>query len=242
MSASSVEMSFLDHLEELRWRIIKGAAAIAAAAIPCGIFWRQILEIAMVYPLRYANPRPKLIYTAPAEAVLLSIKIAIFGGLVLGAPVVFYQIWKFVAPGLYKREKLVVIPAVIASTVSFIAGVGFSYLVVPHVLRFLAGFGAGVMDPMFRTSEYLNFIIKITLAFGLVFELPVISFVLTRAGVLRPSFLVEKLRYAIVLIFITAAFLTPPDIVSQMFLAAPLLLLYGISILVSYLVKRKQRD
>jgi sec-independent protein translocase protein TatC len=232
-------MSFLDHLEELRWRIVKGLLAVAIAAIPCGIFWRRIFEAVMVYPLRFAEPRPRLIYTAPAEAVILSIKIAVFGGLILGAPVIFYQMWRFVAPGLYKNEKSIVVPSAIASTLSFLAGVGFSYMTVPHVLRFLAGFGAGVMDPMFRTSEYLGFLIKITLAFGLVFELPVISFVLTRIGVLTPGFLVKNLRYAVVLVFILAALLTPPDIISQMFLAAPLLILYGISILVSYVVKRR---
>ncbi len=235
-------MSFLDHLEELRWRVVKSLAAVVLAAIPCGVFWRQIFDVFMVYPLRFSDPKPKLIYTAPHEAVLLSLKIAIFGGIVLGAPVVFYQIWKFVAPGLYKRERVVVLPTVIASTISFLLGVGFSYLVIPYVIRFLATFGSGLMDAYFRTGEYLSFLIKLVIAFGVVFELPVVSYVLTKIGVLTPRFLIEKFRYAVVIVFILSAFLTPPDVVSQAFLAVPLLALYGISILVSFTVIRKRHD
>lgn len=232
-------MPFLDHLEELRWRIIKSVVAIAICAVPCGIFWRQIFDFVMIYPLRNADPRPRLIFTAPAEAILLSFKIALVGGLIAASPVIFYQLWRFVAPGLYKNERVVILPTVFASVLCFLAGIGFSYLVVPYVINFLARFGAGRMDAMFRTSEYLGFLIRISLAFGLVFELPVVSFILTRLGVLTPRFLVEKLRYAILIMFILAAVLTPPDIISQVFLAVPLLLLYGISIGVSYLVARR---
>jgi sec-independent protein translocase protein TatC len=234
------EMSFLDHLEELRWRIIKCLIALTATAIPCGIFWRQIFDVVMIYPLRFSDPKPKLIYTAPAEAVVLSIKIAIFGGIIAATPVIFYQMWRFIGPGLYKKEKMMVLPIVIVSTLCFLLGVGFSYMMAPYILRFLSQFGAGRMDAMFRTNEYLSFLIKLTLAFGTVFELPVISFVLTRMEILTPRFLIDKTRYAIVLVFIVAALLTPPDIVSQLFLAGPLFILYVISILVSYVAQRKK--
>ncbi|MBD3392122.1 MAG: twin-arginine translocase subunit TatC [Chitinivibrionales bacterium] len=240
MATADEGMSFLEHLEELRWRLIKSLIAIVVFAIPCGIFWKRIFDILMLHPLRLAQPRPRLIFTAPAEAILLSIKIAVFGGVVIAAPVVFYQIWRFVAPGLYKHEKAVVVPTVIASTVFFMMGLGFSYLVIPYVIQFLARFGEGLMDAMFRTQEYLGFLIKLMLAFGIVFELPVVSFVLTRLGVITPRFLIDNTRYAVVVIFIVAAVLTPPDVVSQAFLAAPLLVLYGISILVSMAVAGRQ--
>ncbi|MBD3315802.1 MAG: twin-arginine translocase subunit TatC, partial [Chitinivibrionales bacterium] len=134
------EMPFLDHLEELRLRIIKCIVAIVICAIPCGIFWREIFDLVMIYPLRNADPQPRLIFTAPAEAILLSFKIAIVGGLIAGSPVVFYQLWRFVAPGLYKNEKGIVLPTVIASVLCFFGGIGFSYVVVPYVINFLARF------------------------------------------------------------------------------------------------------
>jgi sec-independent protein translocase protein TatC len=238
-TAHEGEMPFLDHLEELRWRIITSVVAVVICAIPCGIFWQEIFDFVMIHPLRGADPKPRLIVTAPAEAILLSFKIAVVGGLIAASPVIFYQLWRFVAPGLYKKEKVVILPTVFASVVCFLGGLSFSYLVVPYVITFLARFSAGRMDAMFRTTEYLSFLIRISLAFGLVFELPVVSFILTRLGLLTPRFLVEKLRYAVIIMFILAAILTPPDIISQVFLAVPLLVLYGISILVSYIVVRR---
>jgi len=233
------EMSFLDHLEELRWRVVKALLAIGICAIPCGIYWRKILDVVMIYPLHLSNPRPHIIFTTPAEAVVLSLKVAIAGGFILATPVVFYQIWAFVAPGLYKTERKIVLPSVIASTFCFLLGVGVSYVFLPYMVKFLSGFAAGVLEPMFKADDYMSFLIKIVLAFGLVFELPVASFVLTRMGVITPKFLVQKFRYAIVAIFVVAAVLTPPDVISQICLALPLLLLYGVSILVSWLAKRK---
>lgn len=239
MSSPADGMPFLEHLEELRWRIIKSMIAIVAAAIPCGIFWQRIFDVVMVYPLRFADPKPRLIVTSPVEAVMLSIKIAIAGGIIFAIPVVFYQIWRFVAPGLYKKEKVVILPTVIVSSISFLIGIGFCYMLLPYVVRFLARFAEGRMDAMFKMNEYLSFLIKLSLAFGIVFELPVISFVLTKIGILTPGFLISKFRYAIVIIFVLAAILTPPDILSQSLLAAPLLVLYGVSILVSFLVQEK---
>lgn len=234
-------MSFLDHLEELRWRVLKSLIAVTVFAVPCGIFWQKIFDLVMIYPLRYADPKPKLIFTAPAEAVVLSIKIAVFGGILLAAPVLFYQLWRFIAPGLYKRERKIILPAVFFSTLSFLVGVAFSYLMIPHVVQFLSQFAAGRMDPLFRTNEYLGFLIKLSLSFGIVFELPIISFVFTKLGIVTPRLLWQKLRYAVVVMFILAALLTPPDIVSQLFLALPLLLLYGVSILVSFLALERKK-
>ncbi|MBD3243570.1 MAG: twin-arginine translocase subunit TatC [Chitinivibrionales bacterium] len=240
MSPEERELPFLEHLEELRWRLIKSIAAVVVLAIPCGVFWQRIFDLVMIYPLRFADPKPNLIVTSPVEAVLLSLKIAIAGGIVLGTPVIFYQLWRFVSPGLYKNEKVVILPGVFFSTISFLLGVSFCYFILPHVVKFLAGFAEGRMVAMYRTNEYLAFLLKLSLAFGLVFELPVLSYVLTRLGLITPKFLIDKFRYALVVVFILAAILTPPDVLSQLLLAAPLLALYGISIIVSFFVARKQ--
>jgi sec-independent protein translocase protein TatC len=234
------EMSFLDHLEELRWRVVKAAIAVAVCAIPSGIYWQKILTWVLIYPLRNTSPRPKLIYTSPSESVVLSFKIAFAGGIIAASPVVFYQLWKFISPGLYKKEKKIIFPTVIASTFFFIAGIAFSYYTFPILLRFLTAYAGNQLDPMFKVDEYFTFLMKISLSFGAVFELPVASFVLARMGVLTAKFLIDKIRYAIVAIFIVAAILTPPDVISQLMLAGPLLLLYGISIIVAAVASRKK--
>ncbi len=233
MTENLSEMSFLDHLEELRWRLIKAAAAVVLFAIPSGIFWKRILDFVMIYPLRHANPQPKLIYTNPSESVIISFKIALCGGLIAASPFIFYQLWRFVSPGLYRKEKKVILPAVLASTLFFIGGIVFSYYTFPILIRFLTAYSGAGLDPMFRIDEYFGFLMKISLSFGLVFELPVASFILARIGLLTPGFLIKKARYAIVAIFIVAAVLTPPDVVSQLMLAGPLMLLYGFSIAVA---------
>jgi sec-independent protein translocase protein TatC len=241
MAKKPGEMDFLGHLEELRWRLFKSLGAVIVFAIPCGIFWKQIFDIVMIWPLRFANPKPHLIITSPIEAVMLSVKIAIAGGIVIATPVIFYQLWRFVAPGLYKKEKVLILPTVIVASFSFILGVGFCYTLLPYMLKFLASYGGGRMDPFFRMNEYLSFLIMLSLAFGFIFELPVISFVLTRVGILTPKFLFEKGRYIIVVIFIVAAVITPPDVLSQLMMAIPLMFLYGVSILVSWLAQGKKK-
>ncbi|MBN2599820.1 MAG: twin-arginine translocase subunit TatC [Candidatus Thermoplasmatota archaeon] len=240
--APPVEMSFLDHLEELRWRIIKAASAIIICAIPCGIYWKKLFDWIMIYPLRLSKDGPRLIYTNPTEAFVLSIKIAIYGGIIFSVPVVFYQIWRFVSPGLYKKEKVVILPVVFVSSGCFLAGVGFTYLVVPYLLSFLSAYPGGRLDAMFKASEYLGFLLKLALAFGIVFEMPVVSFILTKLDIITYKVLLKYIRYAIVVIFIIAAILTPPDVLSQTLMAVPLLILYGVSILVSYFAGKKKRD
>ncbi len=195
----------------------------------------------MIYPLRYTNPRPKLIFTTPAESVILSFQIAIFFGFIAAAPVVFYQIWRFISPGLYKNEKRLVLPTVIASTFFFLLGIFFCYFTFPIVMNFLVSFAGNRLDPMFKANDYFSFLLKLSLSFGAVFELPVISFVLARLGILTAGFLIKHIRYAIIIIFILAAILTPPDVFSQCLLAAPLLVLYGISILVAAVASKKKK-
>jgi sec-independent protein translocase protein TatC len=236
------EMSFLDHLEELRWRLIKAAIAVAICAIPCGIFWQKIFDVVMIYPLRFTSPKPKLIYTNPSESVILSLKIAVAGGLIAASPVVFYQLWRFISPGLYRNEKKVILPAVFASTFFFIGGIAFSYYTFPIVLKFLTSYAGNQLDAMFKVGEYFGFLLKISMSFGVVFNLPVISFVLARMGILTPGFLVKNFRYALVAVFILAAILTPPDIISQLMLAGPLLVLYAVSIVVAAMASRSVKE
>jgi len=190
----------------------------------------------MLYPLRDATPQPKLIITSPIETVVLSLKIAFAGGFLGALPILFYQLWRFIAPGLYPQEKAVVLPLVLSSTLSFLAGVGFSYMVIPTIISFLANYTGSTVEQLFKINEYFSFLLKLVLAFGIVFELPVLSFILTKAGVITPKFLVKNIRYSIVAIFIASAVLTPPDIISQLFMSGPLLLLYLVSIGVSALV------
>ena len=231
-------MPLIAHIEELRRRLIVSGCAVILCAIPCGAFWKRIFEMFAVFPLRLSEPAPVIIYTAPAETVMLSFKIAFAGGTLFALPFIFYQIWSFVAPGLYKKERAVILPVVFASTLCFFAGFGFCYFLLPLLLKFLTGFAAGQIEPFFRIDEYFNFVIKMGFAFGFAFELPVISFALAKMGIIDHRFMIRYFRYAIVGIFILAAILTPPDVLSQILLALPLLALYALGILLAFLAGR----
>ena len=239
MSTKNDKMTFIDHLEELRWVLIRCFIAIGVCAIPCGVYWRKIFELFAVYPLRLSEPIPLIIYTAPAEGVVLSIKISLISGFVVATPYIFWQIWRFVAPGLYKKEKRVIISVAMASTLCFLMGFAFCYYLLPLVMKFLTGFATGIIEPFFRIDEYLNFLITMSIAFGIAFELPVVAFVLSKMGVIDHKFLLKYFRYIIVGIFVLAAVLTPPDVLSQILLAMPLILLYGVSICIAYVVSKK---
>ena len=239
MSTKNDKMTFIDHLEELRWVLIRCFIAIGVCAVPCGVYWRKIFELFAVYPLRLSEPIPLIIYTAPAEGVVLSIKISLISGFIVATPYIFWQIWRFVAPGLYKKEKRVIISVAMASTLCFLMGFAFCYYLLPLVMKFLTGFATGIIEPFFRIDEYLNFLITMSIAFGIAFELPVVAFVLSKMGVIDHKFLLKYFRYIIVGIFVLAAVLTPPDVLSQILLAMPLILLYGVSICIAYVVSRK---
>jgi sec-independent protein translocase protein TatC len=230
------------HLEELRWTLIRCLCAVIICAIPCGMFWRYIFDAFAVWPLRLSDPIPQLIFTAPVDAVHFVIKIALTCGTVIASPFIFHQVWRFAAPGLYKKEKAAILPVVAASTFCFLAGVTFCYFFLPLFLRFLIGFAGGLIDPLFRVNEYFSFLIRMCLVFGLVFELPVVSFVLSKMGVINHRLLLHYFRHAILVIFILAALLTPPDVFSQVLLALPLVAFYAFSILISYVAGKKRTD
>jgi len=237
------EMSLFGHLEELRWTLIRCFCAVIICAVPAGIFWRRIFEFIAVWPLSLSDPVPRLIFTAPTDAIFFIFKIALICGTVLASPFLFYQIWRFIASALYRSEKAVIAPVVAASTFCFLAGVAFCYFFLPLFLRFLVGFADGLIEPLFRINEYFGFLVRMCLVFGLVFELPIVSFVLSKMGVLNHQVLIRYFRHAVVATFIAGAVLTPsPDALTQVLLALPLMLFYGLSILISYLVGRKAGD
>ena len=234
------EMTLISHIEEMRNVIIRCIVAVAVCAIPCGIFWKQIFEFIAVMPLYLSEPVPRIIYTAPAETVIFSFKIALTGGLILASPFIFWQIWSFISPALYKKEKNIILPVVIGSSVCFLAGISFCWFILPMLLQFLTGFASEQIQPYFRIGEYFGFIIKLCLAFGIAFQLPVVSFTLTKMGVIDQKFLIKYFRHAIVAIFIIAALLTPPDVLSQILLAIPLVGLYALSIFLARFAEVKK--
>jgi len=232
-------MPFLDHLEELRQRLLKCILSVVLFSIGNYFISKEIMQI-LLRP--YPNEE-KLIFLAPTEGFLVHIKIALFAGIILSLPVIFYQLWHFVAPGLYTKEKKFIPLIVFFSVFFFLTGAVFCYFVViPYGLNFLLGFSGDQLKAAITIKEYLKFVTLLILVFGMIFELPLLSFFLTKMGILSPEFLRAKRRYGIVLIFIMAAVLTPPDIFTQVCLAGPLILLYEISIWVSKLVYKKETN
>ncbi len=230
-------MGFLDHLEELRSVLIHSLIAAAAAAVLCWFWSGQLLDL-MVEPVREYG----VYFTRPNEAFLTRLKLAGIVGLFLVLPFILWKVYGFILPGLYARERRVVTPLIIATTVLFYAGVAFAFLVVsPVVIPFLLSFGTDVLDPLLGIGPYFGFVAQLSLAFGLIFELPVLVFFLSVAGLVDPRLLLRTWRYAVVLIGVASAVLTPPDIFSQLAMAVPVMVLYISSVLVAMVVTRKRR-
>jgi sec-independent protein translocase protein TatC len=227
------EMTFLEHLGELRKRIFWAAAGILAATIICLIFVDFLVESLLLLPAK--NAHAELQNLRPFGQIFLYFEVGLIGGIVLSIPNIFYQLWRFIAPALRARERKYIVWIVIFSTVCFLAGIVFAYFVMlPMTMAFAAQFGSQTIKNQFAIDEYLQIIISVMLAAGVVFELPMISFFLSRLGILTPAFMRKYRRHAIVIILFLAAILTPgTDPVSQIILAVPLLFLYEISIIVS---------
>ena len=235
------EMPFTEHLAELRTRLIRIILGVVIGALFA--FWRASdIFSALCSPLHAHFNGVELIGTGPAEAFIVKLKMSIAGGFLLSIPWTFYQLWQFISPGLHRHEKRFAIPFVLASSLFFLAGAAFCfYGVLPFAFRFFAlEFGSIGVEPKIRIGEYLSFAIRLLFVFGLVFELPVLSFFLARIGLITHNWLIKKFRIMIVLSFICAAILTPPDVATQTLLAIPLILLYGLCILVAYWVGKKK--
>lgn len=233
-------MGLMQHLRELRKRLIISLIAVTLGAIVAYLYAGQIFAI-LCAPYFASFPNSPLIGTSPAEAWLLKLKVSVFAGAILTSPLLFYQLWLFVAPGLYQTEQRLVVPFVILSTVLFTLGAYFCYeLALPLSLRFFyEEFRSIGITPTIKISDHLSMSITALLGFGVVFELPLLSFFLTRAGVCDHTFLLHHFRHAVVIIFVVAAVLTPPDVMTQFMMAGPLLILYGISIGVAYLASKR---
>ena len=238
---SDVRMPLTAHLDVLRTRLIRAIVAIAAGA---GIAWLVIEHLVafLLAPLSALQPEESFIIgTGVTEAFFTKLKVAVIAGVFVSSPVLFYQAWRFVAPGLYDREKRVALPFSIAASFFFLSGAAFCYwLVFPVAFRFfLDEFASIGVAAQIRVSEYLSFASRMLLAFGVTFELPVVTFFLARIGAITHRTLVSWWRYAVVGIFVAAAVLTPgPDVASQMLMAAPLVVLYVLSIGVAFVVAR----
>lgn len=224
-------MSFLDHLEELRSRLIRSSIAVGAGFLIAYAFKEDLYSLLSI-PLREAMPpNAKLIYTAPAEAFFTYLKVAFLAGVVGSSPVIFYQFWRFISPGLYDHEKRHIWPFVTISSLLFITGAVFCYAIVfPYAFQFFMSFASDDIVPMLSLREYLSFSATLLFAFGVVFEMPLVLVFLGRIGVVSSRTLRAKRKYAILIMFVAAAFFTPPDVVSQLLMAAPLLVLYELSI------------
>jgi len=236
------EKSFIEHLEELRQRLIKCLIVVGIAFGICYFFSKEILDFLMV-PLKRSVPEgATAIFLNPAEAFVTYIKLSFYSALFFSSPYILYQVWLFIAPGLYAHEKRMVLPFMIVATFLFVLGVAFAYFVVfPFGLKFLFSFSTEFIRPAPRLKDYLSFTATLLIAFGVVFELPVFVYFLTKMGVIDEKTLSKNRRYAILIIFIVAAILTPPDVFTQLLMAAPLLALYEISIWVAKAAKAKPR-
>jgi len=240
------EMPFLDHLEELRWRLIKSIVTVIACAIGVYFFSEHVLGF-LIAPYNDAAPKvdsgvaQKLIFLSPTGGFMIRIKISIFAAILLGLPVIFYQIWQFVVPGLLGKEKKLVPVVAFFSTLCFLTGALFCYFVVLRFgLRFLLSFETKDLVATISVNEYLGFVTMLILVFGFIFELPILALFLTKIGFLTPAFMRHYRRHGIVGMVILSAVVTPPDVFTQLLLAGPLILLYEISILISAAVHKKQ--
>ena len=238
---ADVRMPLTAHLEELRTRIIRSLLGIAAGFLLSYGFAERLVSW-LLRPLTAIRPEQSLVIgTGVTDAFFTKLKVAGVAGVFVASPIVFYQAWKFVAPGLYERERRIAVPFSAAATFFFVSGAAFCYyLVFPVAFTFfLDEFTSVGISPQIRVSEYLTFTSRMLLAFGATFELPVVTFFLARIGLVNHRMMIGGARYAIVVIFIVAAVLTPgPDVASQMLMATPLLVLYALSIGIAYMVGR----
>jgi len=236
------KQTFIEHLEDLRKRLIISLIAVGIGFIVCYLFSVQIFQFLMM-PLQKALPAgATMIFTTPAEAFFTYMKVGLLAGVFVASPMVLYQIWLFVAPALYIHEKRYVIPFVCSTTLLFVGGAAFGYFVVfPIIAKFFMHFATDFIQPAPRLKESLSFCSMLLLTFGLAFELPIFILFLSKLGVINARMLARNRKYVIILIFIVAAILTPPDPLSQVMMAVPLVALYEVSIWVAKIFGRKPK-
>ncbi len=236
------KMTFLDHLDELRRRIVISVLALVVAFAACFTFAQRIFDFLMT-PLRNALPEGgELIATAVPEIFMLYLKMAFFAAIFVASPVLLTQVWLFISPGLYMHEKRFAVPFIFFGTGFFLGGAAFGhYIVFPYAARFLTNFGGESIEILLTVSAVFTFYSKFILGMGAVFEIPTVVFLLSRLGLITPRFLWSKFKYAILIIFIIAAIITPtPDVVTQSLLAFPMIGLYLLSIGIAAVFGKKR--
>ncbi len=238
------EMGFWEHLEELRWRLIKAVIGIVIGGIFAAVFIDFIMNDFLLAPAKQTTPPLELINLKPYGQLVLYFEVILVCGMIFSIPNIFYQIWKFIEPGLLPGERKYISTIVVFSSICFLGGLTFAYFVMlPTALKFFAAFGTTAITNNIAVDEYFSFVISVMLAAGVVFELPMISFFLSKLGILTPKFMRRYRKHAIVIILILAGILTPsPDVTSQLLLGIPLLILYEISILISKLSQPKKSE
>ncbi len=238
--ADGKEMSFLDHLEELRWDVVKALVGLVVATILCAIYTDFIVQNILLLPARSVSL--KLQVLTPYGIVILYMEAALICGVILSMPNTLYWLWKFVAPGLLPKERRYISRIVFFTSLCFFAGVAFGYYVLlPSALKFFSTFGTQTIEMNIAIDRYVSFVLALLLGSGLVFELPMISYFLTKLGLLTPAFMRHYRRHSIIVILFIAAIVTPtPDPVTQLILALPMMALYEVSILVCKFSQKKE--
>jgi sec-independent protein translocase protein TatC len=237
-------MPFTAHLEELRKRLIVSVIAVGIGTSICFGFKEKLFYLLMRPLIRALPPGQKIIFTGLPEAFFVYLEVALIAGILVAMPVILYQAWLFVGPGLYRHERQFASPMVVLSTIFFAGGVLFGYFAVfPFAFEYLTSFETDFVRPLPAMREYLNLSSALLLAFGLIFELPLVLTMLARIGIVSPAFLKKKRKYAFLLAFIAAAILTPtPDIFNQCLMAFPIVILYEISIFGAKLFGKKRQE
>jgi sec-independent protein translocase protein TatC len=232
-------MSFIAHLEELRTRLIKIIVALCIGFVLCYYVSDELFKFAITPLKTYLPKNGALILVKLQEGFVTYLKLSFISSLFLTSPFSFYQIWLFIAPGLYKHEKRYVMPFVFLASLFFVGGAAFCYyIVMPVGISYFLTFAAEYANPNISVQSYLNLVMTFVFTFGVIFELPLIMVTLYKIGLVDIKFLNKNRKYAILVIFIVAAILTPPDVVSQFMMAIPLLALYELSIILIWLLSR----
>ncbi len=235
------KLPFLSHLKELRDRLLICIIAVAVAFFITYYFKERIFDILMRPFVLVMPAKSAFIFTGVTEAFVTYFKISVVMAIFVAAPVILYEFWMFVSPGLYDKEKRFVYPFIIFGSICFICGGLFCYFVVmPYIYRFFVSFAAEFIIPMPDLKSYMNLTLKLLIIFGFIFELPLVAFYLTKAGIINTKMLASKRRYAILGMFIISAFITPPDVASQLIMVIPMVGLYEVSILITRMFGKKE--
>ena len=234
------QMSFLEHLEELRWRLLKSIIAIIFGGSFCFLFIDEIMQF-LISPIYNLSNSPDLQVLKVQGMFMIKWGVALLGGIIVAIPVLTYQMAKFIGPGLHNDEKKVMVPLVFFSYLAFLVGIVFAfYVLIPYSLEFFTSMGVIEVKNNFSINYYFSFITMLLLGSGVIFELPIVVFILSAIGLLTPAFMRHYRRHAIVVILVLSAFITPPDPISLVFISIPLAFLYEISIGVSWMVNRSK--